>query len=151
MKYCKSEDGQLIGYSDADWAGDLDDRHSTTGGNVFLMAGGAISWMSKKQAIVASSTSEVEYVALSSATQEAVWLRRLLVDLRTAPKESTVLMEDNQGAIAIARTKHIDIRYHYVREALQEGTLDLCYCPTEEMVADLLTNKPLSRGPFEKL
>ena len=156
LKYCKSEDGQLIGYSDADWAGDLDDRHSSTR-NVFLMAGGAISWMSKKQAIVALSTSEAEYVALSSATQEAVWLRRLLVDLRTAPKEPTVLMEDNQGAIAIARnpisharTKHIDIRYHYVYEALQEGTIDLFYCPTEEMVADLLT-KPLLRGPFEKL
>ena len=144
---------EVIKNSDADWAGDLDDRHSTTG-NVFLMAGGAISWMNKKQAIVALSTSEAEYVALSSATQEAVWLRRLRVDLRTAPKEPTVLMEDNQGVIAIARnpirTKHIDIRYHYVREALQEGTIDLFYCPTEEMVADWLT-KPLSRGPFEKL
>ena len=141
---------EVIKNSDADWAGDLDDRHSTTG-NVFLMAGGAISWMNKKQAIVALSTSEAEYVALSSATQEAVWLRRLRVDLRTAPKEPTVLMEDNQGVIAIARnpirTKHIDICYHYVREALQEGTI---YCPTEEMVADWLT-KPLSRGPFEKL
>ena len=76
------------------------------------------------------------------------------MDLRTAPKEPTVLMEDNQGVIAIARnpirTKHIDIRYHYVCEALQEGTIDLFYCPTEEMVADWLT-KPLSRGPFEKL
>ena len=121
------------------------------------MAGGAISWMSKKQATVALSTSEAEYVALSSATQEAVWLRRLLTDLKATPREPTVLMEDNQGAIAIARnpvsharTKHIDIRYHYVREALQEGTIDLCYCPTEEMVADLLT-KPLSKGKFEKL
>ena len=144
---------EVIKNSDADWAGDLDDRHSTTG-NLFLMAGGAISWMNKKQAIVALSTSEAEYVALSSATQEAVWLRRLRVDLRTAPKEPTVLMEDNQGVIAIARnpirTKHIDIRYHYVREALQEGTIDLFYCPKEEMVADWLT-KPLSRGPFEKL
>ena len=156
LKYCKSEEGQLIGYADADWAGDLDDRHSTSG-NVFLMAGGAISWMSKKQATVALSTSEAEYVALSSATQEAVWLRRLLTDLKATPRELTVLMEDNQGAIAIARnpvsharTKHIDIRYHYVREALQEDTIDLCYCPTEEMVADLLT-KPLSKGKFEKL
>lgn len=66
-------------------------------------------------------------------------------------------MEDNQGAIAIARnpigharTKHIDIRYHFIRETLQEGTIDLCYCPTSEMVADILT-KPLSRGQFEKL
>ena len=68
LKYQKQEDESLIGYSDADWAGDCDDRHSTTG-NVFLMAGGAVSWLSKKQAIVALSTSEAEYVALSSATQ----------------------------------------------------------------------------------
>ena len=73
LRYQKSEDGILIGYPDADWAGDLDDRHSTTG-NLFLMAGGAISWLSKKQATVARSISEAEYVALSSAAQEAVWL-----------------------------------------------------------------------------
>ncbi len=121
LKYQKSEDGTLVGYSDSDWAGDPDDRHSTTG-NLFLMAGGAISWLSKKQAIVALSTSEAEYVALSLATQEAVWLRRLLTDLRAAPNGPTLLMEDNQGAIAIARnpiaharTKHIDIRYHSIK------------------------------------
>lgn len=89
--------------------------------------------------------------------QEAVWLRRLFADLKACPKEPTVLMEDNQGTIAIAknpvshaRTKHIDIRYHYVREATQEGTINLVYCPTKEMIADLLT-KPLSRGQFEIL
>ena len=155
MKYHKSEDGSLIGYSDADWGGDSDDRHSTTG-NLFLMAGGAISWLSKKQAVVALSTAEAEYIALSLATQEAVWLRRLLTELRV-PSQPVMLMEDNQGAIAIAknpiahaRTKHIDIRYHYVREALQDGAIDLHYCPTTEMVADMLT-KPLSKGQFEKL
>ena len=120
------------------------------------MAGGAISWLSKKQAVVALSTSEAEYVALSSATQEAVWLRRLLTDLSAVPQGPTLVMEDNQGAIAIARnpvahgrTKHIDIRYHYIREAVQEGTVVLCFCPTSEMIADVLT-KPLSRGQFEK-
>ena len=86
------------------------------------MTGGPISWYSKKQAIVALSTSEAEYVALSAATQEAVWLRRLLTDLQVTLSEPTVLMEDNQGAIAIAiarnptahaRTKHIDICYHF--------------------------------------
>ena len=122
-----------------------------------MMAEGAISWVSKKQAVTALSTSEAEYIALSFATQEAVWLRRLLTDLGAAPTKPTVLMEDNQGAIAIARnpvaharTKHIDIHYHYVREALHEGAIDLQYCPTSEMIADLLT-KPLSRGQFERL
>ncbi len=90
------------------------------------MAGGAVSWLSKKQAIVALSTSEAEYVALSLATQEAVWLRNLLSDLGVSLDEPTALMEDNQGAIAIAknpiahaRRKHIDIQYHYIREAIQ--------------------------------
>ncbi len=156
LRYSKTVDGNLTGYSDADWAGDLDDRHSTTG-NLFMMAGGAISWASKKQATVALSTAEAEYVALSAATQEIVWLRRLLTDLKVLPDGPTTLMGDNQGAIAIAknpvahaRTKHIDIRYHYIREAVQEGMIELCYCPTNEMVADLLT-KPLPKGKFVEL
>ena len=161
IKYQKSENDPLIGYSDADWAGDLDDRHSTTG-NIFLMTGGPISWLSKKQAAVAlalsTSISEAEYVALSSVTQEAVWLRKLLIsDLQVTSQESTLIMEDNQGAISIAknpvahsRTKHIDIRYHYIREAVQEGIMNLCYCPTEQMIADLLT-KPLPREHFKML
>ena len=103
------------------------------------------------------STAEAEYMALSTATQEAVWLRRMLADLQANPKEPTVMQEDNNGAIALAknpvshaRTKHIDIRYHYVREAVQDGIISLTYCPTEEMAADLLT-KPLPRGRFESL
>ena len=102
------------------------------------MSGGAVSWISKKQQIVALSTSEAEYVALSSAAQEATWLQRLLQDLQVNLKESIVIFEDNQGAIAIARnpvshsrTKHIDIKYHYTREAVQNGFLDLKYCPAE--------------------
>ena len=156
LKYHKSSNGTLIGYADADWAGDSEDRHSTTG-NLFLMAEGPISWLSKKQATVALSTSEAEYVSVSAATQEAVWLRRLLADIQTVPEEPTRIMEDNQGAIGIAknpiqhaRTKHIDIRYHYVREALQKGIISLSYCPTDKMIADLLT-KGLPRGRFEVL
>ena len=95
LKYEKSK-GVLVGYSDADWAGDMDDRHSTSG-NLFLMAGGSISWLSKKQPVVALSTSEAEYVALSVATQEAVWLRRLLADLRAVPEEPTVTHGGQSG------------------------------------------------------
>ena len=151
---CKSD--ELVGYSDADFAGDEDDRHSTTG-NVFLLAGSAVSWLSRKQRIVALSTAEAEYVALSSATQEIVSLRKLLSDLNCSElKSATVLMEDNQSAIAIAhnpvshaRTKHIDIRYHYVREAIQDNVVALKYCPTDEMTADVLT-KFLPKRKFEK-
>ena len=135
----------LSGFSDADWAGDMDDRHSTSG-NVFSFAKGAVSWLSKKQATVALSTAEAEYVALSMATHEAVWLRRLLTDVGESPKSPTVIHEDNQGAIVMAknpvghaRTKHIYIRYHFTREALQTGAIVLKYIPSDEMIADILT------------
>ena len=156
LSYEKCADGNLIGYSDADWAGDVDDRHSTSG-SVFLLAKGAVSWLSKKQATVALSTTEAEYVALSTATQEAIWLRRLFTDVGEPLEEPIVINEDNQGAIAMAknpvghaRTKHIDIRYHFVREGMQNGTIILKYVATSEMIADILT-KPLPKHPFEKL
>ena len=143
----------LVGYSDADWANDLDNHHSTSG-NVFVMSGGAISWLSQKQATVALSKAEAEYVALGSATQEAIWLRQLLSDLKVNVQEPTELLEDNQRSIAMAknpvghkRTKHIDIRHHFVRECVQVGTIRLSM---KEMVADIFT-KPLPRGQFEKL
>ena len=146
----------VTGYSDADYAGDLDDRHSTSG-NVFLMSCGSISWLSKKQPVVTLSTTEAEYIALSTATQETVWLRQLLLDFGVQQDQATTIMEDNQGAIFIAknpvthaRSKHIDVRYHYIREALRDGTIDLQYCPTQEMTADILT-KPLHKGRFESL
>ncbi len=154
LRYEKSEDGRLIGYSDADYAGDPDDRHSTTG-NLFLFSGGPVSWLSKKQGPV-NSRSRV-CCALSSATQEAVWIRRLLNDLGVPQDRPTVLMEDNQGAICIAknpvsssRTKHINVRYHYIREALSEDSIELKYCPMDVMIADHFT-KPLHKGRFEVL
>ena len=156
LSYKKCAEGNLTGYSDADWAGDMDDRHSTSG-NVFFLAGGAVSWLSKKQATVALSTAEAEYVALSAATQEVIWLRRLFTDVGVPPEGPTIIHEDNQGAIAMAknpvghaRTKHIDIRHHFVREGVQNGAIVLKYIATDEMIADMLT-KPLPKHRFEKL
>ena len=116
------------------------------------------SWFSKKQQIVTLSTTEAEYVALSTATQEAMWIRRLLSDFGVTMDQPTVILEDNQGAICLAknpvtrtRSKHIDVRYHYIRETLsEEGTINLLYCSTSEMIADILT-KPLPKGRFEML
>ena len=110
------------GYSDADWAGDVNDRKSTSG-YVFTISGGAVSWKSKKQTSVALSTAEAEYIALASTAQEAMWMRQLTADLKSAPSKATTIYEDNQSAIEMAknpqfhgRAKHIEIKYHFIRE-----------------------------------
>ena len=156
LTYNGSGNENLTGYSDADWAGDRDSRRSTSG-NVFVLGNGAITWSSKRQNSVALSTVEAEYMALSQATQEAVWLRRLTEELGQTNQEATTIYEDNQGAICTAqnpvfhrRTKHIHIRYHYVREAVSDNTIKLVYCPTSEMSADLLT-KTIPKDQYEYL
>ena len=135
-------DGTLIGYSDADWASDANDCKSTSD-YFFMMSGAAVSRKSQKQTCVALSTAEAEYLALAGATQEATWMRQLLEDLH---KGLIVIREDNQSAICIAqnpqyhnRTKHIDIKYHYVREKVLDTTTELRYYPTSDMLADILT------------
>ena len=145
-----------MGYSDADWAGDVQDRRSTSG-NVFLLGGGAITWSSRKQSSVALSTVEAEYMALSVATQEAIWLRHLQEELGVTNTGPNLIYEDNQGAISMAknpvfhkRTKHVQIRYHFMREAVEQGTITLEYCRTDEMLADSFT-KALAHDQFEKL
>ena len=118
----KDDDTELVGYSDADWAGDLNDRKSTSG-YVFMLGGAAISWKSCKQGCVALSTAEAEYMALASAAQEALWMTRLINEFRVF--EASIMppvkiYEDNQSGICIAknqqqhgRSKHIDIKYHF--------------------------------------
>ena len=153
-----SSDGvgdKLFGYSDADWAGDVDTRRSTSG-YVFKIGDAAVSWSSRKQVTVARSTTEAEYVALSAAAQEAIWLRRLLVDIGFSGSGPTLLYEDNNGAIDLSknpkhhnRTKHIDISYHFTRERVLSNELSVEYCHTGDMLADTMT-KGLARVQFEK-
>lgn len=144
---------QLSGFCDADYGGDLDTRRSTTG-YCFSLGSGSISWSSKRQPTVALSTTEAEYMAFSDAAREVLWLRQLLADIGYPQSDATMVYSDNQGCIALARNpvfharvKHIDIRHHFVRERLTDGTLDLQYQPTETMIADILT-KPLPRPKF---
>jgi len=144
------------GFSDADWAGNLDDRKSTSG-YVFMMSGAAISWNSKKQSCVALSTAEAEYIALAKASQESVWLQRLLIDMGEKQKNAIIIHEDNQSAIAMAknpsfhgRAKHIDMKYHYVRELVKDDKIELRYCETGNMIADMMT-KGIAKTQFEKL
>ena len=143
-------------YSDADWAGDRTTRKSITGYG-FKLAGGTVSWKTKKQSVVALLFREVEYIALCSAIQEAVWLRRLLKSITFIQPEPTMIYEDNHGAIALSKnaknhtqTKHIDIKYHYVRETIMKKDIQLKYCPTENQVVDIWT-KGLAKQRFEEL
>jgi len=137
------------GYSDSDWAGDLVTRKST-GGYVFMLNGGPVSWKSQLQSCVALSTAEAEYMGLTEASKEAMFLRFLLDNCNFTQTESTMLLEDNQSAIALSnsaitnnRTKHIDIKYHFVRELVLSAEVRIVYCPTEIMLADVFT-KPLA-------
>jgi hypothetical protein len=145
----------LIGWTDSDWAQDPDSRRSI-GGFVFDVAGGSVSWSSKKQPTVALSTVEAEYMAASNATKEAIWLRTLLRDLGFTQTLATTIHADNQGCIALSRNpvshsraKHIDIRHHFIRERVASNEITLEYCSTKDMVADIFT-KALPREAFEK-
>ena len=156
LLYQKDWPENLVGYSDADWGGDLDDRKSTSG-YLFMMSGAATSWRSKKQSSIALSTAEAEYMALASAAQEAIWMRQLTTELRSKPVGATEIYEDNQSTICMAkspqfhgRSKHIGIKYHFIREQVENGTVFLRYCRSESMIADMLT-KGLHRDQFIRL
>ena len=177
----------ITGFTDSDWAGDKDTWKSTSG-YIFLLYGGAVSWKSTKQNVVATSSTEAEYIACSEAAKEALWIRRLDVELHgtavptvqdryqhetnieehlralqiTKPQETAInehpqiILADNQGAIKLSknpqhhnRTKHINVRYHFIRKSCQDGLIELAYIPTSEMVADILT-KALSQDKHEK-
>jgi hypothetical protein len=149
------EDPQLMGYCDADWGGDLDTRRSTTG-YVFKIAGGSISWSSKRQPTVALSSTEAEYMAVCAAAKEAIWLRQMLTELGMTQHGPSPIFQDNRGSIELAknpvfhkRTKHIDIRFHFIRDLLKASRIMLPWISTKEMIADFLT-KPSSRADFER-
>ncbi|KAH9058723.1 hypothetical protein Ae201684P_006064 [Aphanomyces euteiches] len=141
-------------YTDADWAGDKPNRRSTTGCTVEVY-GAQAHWFSKEQSTVALSTMEAEYIAACVGTQEALWLQQLMVELGLEEQGSVVsLWCDNQSAlknmandVSTARAKHMDIKYHFVRDAVKQGKIVVGYCATDEMPADGLT-KALSVDGF---
>ena len=154
--YDGSNTSTCIGYSDSDFGGDTDDRKSTSG-YIFQIGGTGISWRSKKQTSVALSTAEAEYIALSQAAQEAIWLRQLSTDLLCKPQQPTTVYEDNQAAISMSKnpqahgkSKHIEIKYHFIREQVNNKNIEVKYCSTDNMIADMLT-KGLSKEKFHKL
>lgn len=134
-----------MGFADADWANDLSDRKSYSG-YAFFLGGSAFSWTSAKQSVVAMSSTEAEYVALSTAAKEAVYLRRLLLEIGWSLDGPITICGDNISSHHIAknpvhhkRTKHIDIKYHFVREKVECNEIILEYVPTDKNVADVLT------------
>lgn len=144
LTYGDTKGDELKGYGDAD--GNMQEDRRAISGNAFIIDGGAVSWFSKRQEVVSLSTTESEYIAATHAAKEAIWLRQLIAQLFEPIAGPTVIFSDNQSAIALAkdhqfhsRTKHIDVRYHFIRWVCANGTIKLVYCPTADMVADTLT------------
>jgi hypothetical protein len=140
---------ELVGYTDSDWGRDEDDRRSIAG-YIFQLGDGVISWSSKKQSSVAHSSCDGEYMALSHGMKQALWLRWVMGSLGIRSDSPLPLFVDNEAAIAISkearyhsRTKHIDIRYHAIREKIEDGTLVVHHVPSKLNLADIAT-KPLT-------
>nr|AAT44257.1 putative polyprotein [Oryza sativa Japonica Group] len=152
LQFGRSRDG-LVGYVDSDFAGDLDRRRSLTG-YVFTIGGCAVSWKASLQATVALSTTEVEYMAISEACKEAIWLRGLYTELCGVTSCINIFC-DSQSAICFTkdqmfheRTKHIDVRYHFIRGVIAEGDVKVCKISTHDNPADMMT-KPVPTTKFE--
>src|SRR5579859_419301 len=135
---------EMRAYSDANWGGEVDRK--SVGGYLFCLAGGAVSWTTKKQPTVALSSTESEYMALTQAAKESIWIQRLIEELGIPIANVNVIYADNQGSIALAKnpeyhacTKHIDIQHHFVRECIENSRVILQYVPTNEMAADAMT------------
>jgi hypothetical protein len=166
IRYLKSTEGLKLtygggerqgfeGFTDADGA-TQDHRHAISG-YAILLDGGAVSWSSKKQELVTLSTMEAEYVGTTHAAKELIWFRNLIGEIFRPLDFSTILYSNNQSAIALAnsdgqfhaRSKHIDICYHFFKFYIQDGSIVLIYCPTEDMIADILTKSlPLVKHKY---
>ncbi|KAL0679065.1 hypothetical protein Bca4012_007046 [Brassica carinata] len=154
--YKRGGSGEIQVYTDSDFAGDVESRKSTSG-YVFLMDDAAVAWLSKKQPIVTLSTTEAEYVAASICACQAVWFKRVLEELGHRVREGTIIWCDNTSTIKLSknpvfhgRCKHIGVRFHFLRELVNNGEICLEHCSSQEQVADILT-KPLRREVFEDL
>lgn len=146
----------ITAYSDADFAGDKTTRKSTSG-TIIKVGDAPVVWSSQKQRSVALSTTESEYIAASQTTKELIWVRRLMNDLVKCKVQTPTMYVDNQSAIKLVknpefhkRTKHIDVRYHFIRQHYEEKVFELRYIHTDEQIADICT-KPLSKARFEYL
>jgi hypothetical protein len=142
------------GFCDSDWASQKH-WHSISG-YLFHFGMGAVTWSSKKQNIIALSSTEAEYIAQTHAAKEAIWLQSFISEVQGTGKKKLTISCDNQGAIALSkdnkfhsRTKHIDLRYHFICEAVKDGKIKVNYIPTDNNVSDIFT-KPLPKPKFQR-
>lgn len=150
---------KLFEFTDSDYAGDSDDRKSTSG-YVFMMETGVVSWSSKKQPIVTLSSTEAKFVAATAYACQGMWPKKILKELHFKEDEPTQIYCDNNSAIKLSknpvlhgRSKHIDVKYHFLRDLTNDRVINLTYCRScrsEDQVADILT-KPLKFPAFQKL
>jgi hypothetical protein len=153
--YKKGEQADLIAYSDSDYGGDIDDRKSNSG-YVFMLGSGAVAWSSRKQPIVTLSTTEAEFIAAAHCVCQGIWLKRILDSVGLRQKQCLTVLCDNISTIKLSknpvmhgRSKHIDIRFHFLRNLSSEGSVELVHCASKDQLADVMT-KALSLPLFEK-
>jgi hypothetical protein len=151
-----ASDERLMAYSDSDYAGDQDDRRSTSG-YVFMLSEGVVAWSSKKQPVVSLSTTEAEFISAAHCACQAVWMRRVLERIDCKQGTYTIIHCDNMSSIKLAknpimhgRSKHIDVRFYFLCELCKEGVIELKHCNTQDQIADIMT-KALKMDAFEKL
>ncbi|KAL0549814.1 hypothetical protein IC582_014303 [Cucumis melo] len=145
----------FVGFTDSDYAGDIDDRKNTSG-YVFMLSLGAISWSSKKQSIFTLSTTEAEFIAATSYVCQAIWLKKILEELQFKQEGSIAIYCDNSSVIKLSknpvlhgRSKHMDVKFHFLRDLTKDGTIDVFYCKSEDQIANIMT-KPLKLSMFQK-
>ena len=168
MRYLKSSPGkglmftknnhvQVEGYTDADWAGDITNRKSTSGYFTFV-GGNLVTWKSKKQKVVALSSAEAEFQGMAKGLCELLWLRRLLIEIGFAPNSAMNIFCDNKSAIEIAhnpvqhdRTKHVEVDRHFIKQNLETKIIQFPFVKSEDQLADILTKAVCSRDFYNAL
>ncbi|CAM8932015.1 unnamed protein product [Rhodiola kirilowii] len=153
--YTKDTNPHLVGFCDADWVRNAEDRKSTSGG-CFFLGNNLVSWFSKKQNSISLSTAEAEYIATGSCCTQLLWMKQMLYEYGVKQKDITLYC-DNMSAISISknpvqhsRTKHIYIRHHFIRELVEQKVVTLKHVTTDKQLADIFT-KPLDAAQFETL
>ena len=154
--YPKGKNFILTPYTVADWASCVDDRKSTSGGD-FYLGESLVAWLSKKQTSISLSTAKAEYIAAAACSTQVMWMKQTLQDMKVSIDEPISIKCDNISAISISKnpvlhskTKHIPIKYHFLREQVAQKIVKLEYVPTKEQTADIFT-KLIAREPFEYL